>query len=102
MKKYVICLSMLMFVGSVAMSESLVLSGVVSDRGYFLNSGHSGTQLSLIEGTDLKIYLAPMKASRSPQSVQNTNAKQPSSKNWVLVAKNQTITAPSYIKVEAP
>lgn len=126
-------LNALIFVGfmilsSAGFAETLLISGTVTDKGFTVsNRGAENEHITVNPKTELKIYVAEMKAekksdtpksSRSPQSIvekqneQDQEQDQDSEKrarfgfsthdNWKQLGENEKLSAPSYIRVEAP
>ncbi len=105
MKKQLSLILSVVLVNCVCTAGTLVLSGVVPDKGYTVLSRAAGSQVLVPnEGSELKVYVSEIKsASRSPQSVdEKLDSKKINSNRWSKLVKQQTITTSSYIKVEAP
>jgi hypothetical protein len=74
-------------------SATLVLSGVVPDRGYTVD----GRTITPNEDTELKVFVANyQQASRGPASENSTPSK------WTELTGPKLLTASSYVKVVAP
>lgn len=106
MKTFTLLLIGLLTLVQVATAGTLVLSGTVPDRGFrLLNPDSKGPQLVPQTDSDVKVFIADIKASdRAPASLSdNENSTGFSAINgWKKLTGTQTITTSSYIKVEAP
>jgi hypothetical protein len=74
-------------------SATLVLSGVVPDRGYTID----GRTITPNEDTELKVFVANyQQAARGPASDSSEGSK------WTELTGPKILTASSYVKVVAP
>ena len=79
-------------VNAAAGSATLVLSGVVPDRGYTVD----GRTITPTDDTELKVFIANyIQSSRGPASENQAT-------NWTELKGPKLLTASSYVKVVAP
>ena len=106
MKTNTIILVGFLLLTKAGIADTLVISGTVPDRGFRMLESRAATQQIVPNhGSLVKVFIAELKTSkRSPQSVGSSSSPAGFSavQDWQKLTNPRTLSASSYIKVEAP